>query len=181
MKAQFWSFDVIFAVVIFSIAITILAFTWYNINNQLALAYGDSATIMQLQAESLADTLMSQGNPPNWYSIINTTNVNTWNDTSVGIGEGNGNGISSARLYALMSMASNNYQATKQALGIGFDYYIRINSTENSGANINIGIGSNPATGHALTVYVEKRSSILDGTPVQVTIDLWTNTSLGLE
>ena len=39
MKMQFWSFDVIFAIVIFSVAITILAFTWYDINNQLSLAY----------------------------------------------------------------------------------------------------------------------------------------------
>ncbi|MCL5093008.1 MAG: hypothetical protein M1128_00895, partial [Candidatus Marsarchaeota archaeon] len=56
-KAQFWSFDVIFAIVIFTISLTILAYTWFNINNELALAYGNGGTIMELQAQTLAHTL----------------------------------------------------------------------------------------------------------------------------
>jgi len=181
MKAQFWSFDVIFAIVIFSIAITILAFTWYNINNQLSLAYGNGATIMQLQAASFAKTLLSSGSPSNWESIVNTTNTNTWNFTSIGIGATNGTGISSKKLYTLMSMANYNYQATKQALGIGFDYYITITSTSSNGGSISATIGMNPGKGRALTVYVEKRSSFINGNPVQIVIDLWTNTPIGVE
>jgi hypothetical protein len=181
MKAQFWSFDVIFAVVIFSIAITILAFTWYNINNQLSLAYGNSATIMQLQSLSFAGTLLSPGSPPNWDSDVNTTNINTWNFTSIGIGSANGTGISSKKLYTLMSMANYNYQATKQPLGIDFDYYITVTGTSSNGGSLNATIGISPSKGHALTVYVEKRSSFIDGNPVQIVIYLWTNTSIGVE
>ncbi len=180
MKAQFWSFDVIFAIVIFSIAITILAFTWYQINSQLSIAYGNGATVMQLQASSLASTLLSPGSPSNWNSYVNTTNQSTWSDIGIGIGS-NTSSIDSNKLYTLMSMSNYNYQATKQALGIGFDYYITITSQTSSGGALNISIGENPGTHNALTVYVEKRSSYIDGTPVQVTIELWTNTPFGVE
>ncbi|MGC8652279.1 MAG: hypothetical protein ACP5UH_03460 [Candidatus Micrarchaeia archaeon] len=180
MKAQFWSFDVIFAIVIFSIAITILAFTWYQINSQLSIAYGNGATIMQLQASALASTLLSPGSPSNWNSYVDTTNPATWSGIGVGIGS-NTSSIDPDKLYTLMSMSNNNYQATKQALGIGFDYYITITGQTSSGGALNISIGENPGAHNSLTVYVEKRSSHIDGMPVQVTIELWTNTPFGVE
>jgi hypothetical protein len=72
-------------------------------------------------------------------------------------------------------MANNNYQATKQELGVGFDYYVII-----TGGQMNITIGSNPATGGALTTYVEKRSAFIGGTPVIVKVELWTSTPLAI-
>ncbi|MGC8586124.1 MAG: hypothetical protein ACP5K5_01085 [Candidatus Micrarchaeia archaeon] len=180
MKAQFWSFDVIFSIVIFSVAITVLAFTWYQINSQLSIAYGNGAMIMQMQASALASTLLSPGSPSNWNSYVNTTNASTWSGISIGIGT-NTSSIDPNKLYTLMSMANYNYQATKQALGVGFDYYISITGQTSRGGALNISIGENPGTHRALTVYVEKRSSYIDGMPVQVVIELWTNTPFGVE
>ncbi len=176
LKAQFWSIDVIFAVLIFTIALTILGFTWYNVNNQLALSYGSGSIIAQLQVHTLAQNLLSPGSPAGWTSSVNTTNSLTWANVSIGLStSASSTNISVSKLYTFMSMANNNYQATKQELGIGYDYYITI-----TGGQFNIAIGSNPATGSALTVYVEKRNAVLSGTPVIMKVILWTNTPLAI-
>lgn len=179
MKAQFWSFDVIFAVVIFSFAITILAITWFSISNELAISYNNGGTLLQLQAQTLAQNLLSQGYPNNWQSIVNTTNSLTWGNVSIGLAGGTGSqSLSADKVTALSSMANYKYQATKATLGLAFDYYITIRSNPNNGAALNISIGQSPASGKALSVAVQKRSSLLDGVPVTVYTYVWTNTTI---
>lgn len=182
LKAQFWSFDVIFAIVIFSFAITILAFTWFNISNQLSLNYGSGSEIMQLQLQSVMQNILSPGTPSNWQSTINTTDPSTWGGVLVGLANSQGSySLSSAKVYSFISITnynSSNYQATKQMLGTGFDYYITIRSISNIGSGIDINIGSNPATNGALTEYVDKAYANLNGVPVMVQVTLWTNTTL---
>ena len=173
MKLQFWSFDVIFAIVIFSVAITILAFTWYDINNQLSLAYGSGSTIMGIQAQTLIQNILSTGSPGNWNSMINLTNTSTWGN--VGIGLSSGDGISSAKLYAFMAMANQNYEAAKQDIGVSYDFYIDIYNN-----NMNITIGKNPAQNNAFTIDVATATSNLNGAPVTIKALVWTNTPLGV-
>ena len=175
MKMQFWSFDVIFAIVIFSVAITILAFTWYDINNQLSLAYGSGSTIMGIQAQTLIQTFMSPGSPSNWDSIVNLTNVSTWGSVGIGVGSSSGGGISSAKLYTLMAMANQNYQAAKQDIGVSYDFYIEVYNNY-----MNITIGKNPSKNNAFTVDVATENSNLNGAPVTVKAIVWTNTPLGI-
>lgn len=178
-KAQFWSFDVIFAVVIFSFAITILAFTWFNINNQLSLGYSNGSGIMQLQLQSLSQNLLTPGLPSNWQSTVDTSNSATWTGVSIGLMQSQGSyALSQSKVYALASMANANYPATKQALGLGFDYYITIKSNSDVGPGINISIGSNPFSNGALTIYVNNAAATMDGVPVTVMTVLWTNTTL---
>ncbi|MCL5430072.1 MAG: hypothetical protein M1504_01175 [Candidatus Marsarchaeota archaeon] len=170
-KAQFWSFDVIFAIVIFSIAITIVGVAWYNINNQLSLSYGNGATIMELQAKSLIQGLFSVGSPSDWQAAVNTTNTLTWYNVSAGFAsEPLSSNLSMGKIYTLMAISNYNYQQSKMALGIGYDYYITIN-----GGIFNITMGKNPALNGAVTVYVEKRSAFINGEPVKVTAMVWTN------
>jgi hypothetical protein len=181
LKGQFWSFDVIFAIVIFSFAITILAFTWFNINNQLSIGYGNGSGIMQLQLQTLTQSLLSPGTPSNWQSTVNTTNPATWSGVSIGLTSAQGGYmLSPSKVYTFASMSNENYQATKQALGIGFDYYITIKSNTNVGSGINMSIGSSPFKG-ALTVYVDKTNAIMNGAPVTVEVILWTNTTIATE
>lgn len=178
-KAQFWSFDIIFALVIFGVAVTVLTFAWYNINNQLSLAYGSGDVMLQLQAKSLASGILSTGTPQGWQGIANTMNTIGWNNVSIGLASASLNSnLSSSKLYTLMSMANYNYQATKQPLGMAFDYYITITSNPSSGAGLNIIIGKNPQTNGALTTYIERRSALLNGIPVSIKIFVWTNTTL---
>jgi hypothetical protein len=180
LKAQFWSFDVIFAVIIFSFAITILAFTWFNISNQLSISSGNGTGIMQLQLQSLVQNLLTPGVPSNWQSTINTTNPSTWSSVSIGLASAQGSYLlSSNKVYALMSIANGkNYQMTKQMLGVGFDYYITIKSNSDLGSGIDINIGRNPSDNGALTVYVDKAYANMNGIPVTIQVALWTNTTL---
>jgi hypothetical protein len=135
---------------------------------------------MQLQLQSLNQNLFSPGSQ-NWQSAVNTTNVSTWQDIAVGIAPSQGSdSLSSSKVYTLLSMANYNYPATKQLLGVGFDYYITITSASSVGSGINISIGSNPSTKQALTVYVNKGNYVMNGVPVTVTTMLWTNTTLGV-
>lgn len=175
-KGQFWSFDAIFAIVIFSTAITILAFAWSGVNTQLSLSEGAGATVMQIQAQTLAQTLLSQGNPSNWQGLINVTNSSNWFMTGIGLGNStSGTTLSSQKIYALMAMSNYNYQATKQSLGIGYEYFISIYNNY-----YNITIGRNPATGGALTVYVAEESVTLNGAPATMKVELWTPQDLAI-
>ncbi|MDE1833177.1 MAG: hypothetical protein KGH58_02040, partial [Candidatus Micrarchaeota archaeon] len=136
LRGQFWSFDVIFAVVIFGVAVTVMAFTWFNINNELAITYGNGSNLMQLQLQTMAQNLFSTGTPTDWPGLLNTTNSLTWTGVNIGLADPTGK-ISPDKLAAMESMANSNYQATKQQLGIAFDYYVTLASSSSYGAGIN--------------------------------------------
>ena len=176
MKAQFWSFDVIFAIIIFSISLTIIGFAWYNLNSQLSLSYGSASVIEQLQAHSLAQNLLSPGSPSGWQSFVNTTNSLTWAGVSVGLANSTlSTALSPSKIYTLMSMANTNYQATKQELGVGYDYYIVITSK-----GYNITIGRNPSKNGALATFVDRRNAFVGTSPAVVEVIVWTNSTLGI-
>jgi hypothetical protein len=178
-KGQFWSFDVIFAVIIFSFAITILAFTWYSINSQLSLGYSNGSNIMQQQLRSLSQSLLSPGVPAYWQGTVDTTNSLTWGGVYAGLAQNqSGAALSPAKVYALLSMSNEDYQATKQLLGVGYDYYITIKSIPRTGSGINISIGSSPFNKGALTIYVANRNAVINGMPVNMRVLLWTNRTL---
>ncbi len=174
MKLQFWSFDVIFAMIIFSFAVTILAFVWYSINNQFSLSYGYGVASMQMQVQSLAARLLTPGTPVGWSSIIVANNTSTWNNISIGLLGSNGE-LSMQKLAALESMSNYNYEATKQAMGIGYDYYIIVNLQ-----GINIPIGSSPYANNALTIQVINEPISINGAPGNMQVLVWTNMSFGV-
>ncbi len=169
LKLQFWSFDIIFAIIIFGIAITIVGYTWYNISSQLSISYGETQPILAAQAQSFAQSLLTQGYPADWQSIVNFTVPSTWSGISVGL-LGSGGALSSSKILALY-----NYQATKFPLGIIFDYFILIYNN-----NINITIGRSPfnTTTYAITSIVKKAS--LNGQPVTVKVLVWASSPIGV-
>ncbi len=174
MRLQFWSFDIVFAIVIFSAAMTLIAFEWSGIEGQLSIAYSNNAQVMQLQAQTLGRSIFYTGWPPNWEGTVNSSNSLTWGLVSIGIGTGNGTQISPQKLAALLSMANSNYPATKQLLGVSYNYYIRISSQ-----TVNLSIGKNPAKYGAVTIYSSFTNGYVYGSPVSVTASVWTNTSYG--
>jgi len=173
-KAQFWSFDIIFAIVIFTVAMTILAYTWYNIDNQLALSYGSGTETMQFETQVLTERLLTPGTPADWNALVNTSNPSTWSDISAGLTlSSNSSTISPQKVYTLMAMAnynSSDYQATKPLIGIGYDYYIMI-----TGRDVNVTIGENPSIHNALTTYVYKTRAVFGTEPVLIKVIVWTN------
>ncbi len=80
MRAQFWSFDVIFAVVIFGTALVLLTFVWTSISNQYSLSYGLGSANLQAQLQSLQNRILGPGTPSNWNSVLNVSNTMTWSN-----------------------------------------------------------------------------------------------------
>lgn len=180
MKLQFLSFDAIFAIVIFTFAVSLLAFIWYTINSQISVASGTNYENMQLQLESLSERILGTGYPVGWYSKIDASNGQTWSNISIGIGTGIPGQISSAKLATFASMANGNYLATKQLVGVSFDYYIVISS-----ANYHLAIGKVPIrlSGGSLpgvTQQVTTKSVTVNGQPATMQLYVWTNSSFGI-
>lgn len=184
MKAQFLSFDAIFAIVIFIFAITILSFVWYTTNSQYSLIASGTTQNIQMQLEQLSERLLGPGSPSNWYGGI-LTNFSSlspsgtpswWGNISIGLGTGSPGNLSMQKIATLSSMANNNYQATKSLLGVGYDYYILIR-----GNGFLIQIGSKPKPfNNILTVETSAKGVVLNGQPAQMQMYIWTNSSFGI-
>ncbi|MEM3753030.1 MAG: hypothetical protein QXM58_00345 [Candidatus Micrarchaeaceae archaeon] len=175
MKAQFWSFDAIFAMVIFALVIVILTYVWYSVNSQLSLSEGYGIQNIQMQLLVLKSTILSQGNPANWNNLVVANQTSTWGNITAGLGNGQGNAISLQKAMTLMAMSNYNYQATKQVIGIGFDYYISINWN-----GLTLYIGHNPASYNAKSIQVAQIPIVMNGIPGTMTAEVWTNTSFGI-
>lgn len=178
MRAQFWSFDIIFAIVVFSSAVVILSLVWSGISSQYSLSYGLGPLTLQTQLQGLQSTVLGPGSPSNWNSRLNVSNTMTWSNITVGLGNGNGTSLSQGKILTLMAMSDSNtvsYQATKALLGVGYEYYIVINDS-----NMLMSFGSSPSNKKATAMQVATQSATLNGAPVSVRIILWTNKTLGV-
>ena len=178
MKVQFWSFDVIFAMVIFGVSLTLITYVWYNISNQYAIASGLGVASMQAQMRGMQESMLLPGAPSNWNSVLNVSNTLSWRNISVGLGTGGGSAISNSKVQSLFAFSSYNamtYQATKSLLGVGYDYYIRI-----SARNVSMVMGRNPIAYNAVTVQVSDMPVLIDGRLADLHMELWTNTTFGV-
>ncbi|MDE1834902.1 MAG: hypothetical protein KGH64_06215 [Candidatus Micrarchaeota archaeon] len=177
MKAQYWSMDMVFALLIFTSAILILASVWSRVNSEFSLAYGFGVGNMQAQLQGLEQRIFSPGFPQNWNAYADPGNSLSWNNVTIGLGAGNSSIISGDKALALMAMSNTNYQATKQMLGVGYDYFITIDSY----GNYNISIGSNPLTRNATAIQSATIPVILsNGATGTMRVMVWTNTSFGV-
>lgn len=178
MKAQFWSIDMVFAVVIFTGVIILLSTVWSSINGQFSSSYGYSIGTMQAQLSNLLQRIQTPGSPSNWDSFVSVNTVSTWSNISVGLASSTVAGtISRNKIMALMAMANSNYQDTKQVLGVGFDYYITISSQ----GQYNLSIGENPNNLNATAIQTATIPVTLDnGQPADMRVIIWTNTTFGV-
>lgn len=178
MKAQFWSFDIIFAMIVFGSALVLLTFVWVNVSGQYDTAYSFGLQTMQAQLQSLQSRILTQGVPSNWNSALNVTNTSTWSNVSVGLGTGRGGQLSINKIAVLAAMSNYNtitYQSTKPLLGVGYDWYIAVNYS-----NSTMAMGLYPYTRNPYAIQVARQSAVLNGVPVSVQIIVWTNKSFGV-
>jgi hypothetical protein len=178
MKAQFWSFDAIFAIVVFGSALMLITFVWLGVSSQFSLSFPLGTQLMQAQVQSLQNRIVSQGTPASWYVSVNALDTSTWNNISVGLGTGVNGQLSPTKIMAFLAMSSGSsatYQATKQLLGVSYDYYIVINAT-----NYTISLGLPPYKMNPYAVVVGRQSATLNGVPVAMQVILWTNKSFGV-
>lgn len=171
MKLQFWSIDVIFAMVIFSIAIVILTYVWFNVSQQFSVTYTNTLSNMQTTAQQISNRLITSGTPANWYYLVDPSNLSTWSNVSIGLAKGNGTSLSEAKIAKLAAVSLINYQASKQFLGTSYNYYINIYSPQ----LYNYTIGPNPIAYNATTIVISSTPVMLDnGVPAELRVMLWT-------
>lgn len=175
MKAQFWSFDAVFATVIFGVAIVLLTIVWFAVSSQFSLSSGLGVSTMQVQLQSLQRRLLATGSPPNWNAVVNVSNTISWSNVSGSLGLGNGTALSQAKVMTFLSMTHNitSYQATKALLGIGYEYYITI-----TGSDFAVSIGLSP--NNPTSIQVARLSATMNNAPVKVLLEVWTNRSAGV-
>lgn len=176
MKAQFWSFDIIFAIVIFIFAVILLTYIWVNISGELAVASGQNVAKLESQLQILDTQLTSTGSPQNWNTKVNLNEPNTWPNVSIGLGNGMNGTLSLGKIREFQNMSLTNYQDVKPSLGVAYDYYITF-----TGSNINMSIGHNPALANVTAVQVLSEPVVINGNPAQMQVELWSNSSLGIE
>ncbi len=174
VRAQFWSFDIMFAIVVFMVAITILTYVWLTLSSQFSNSYTDGINLMQSQLQGLGSGLLMPGSPSDWSSIVNLSDPTTWSNVSIGFGSGNGT-LSYQKIMTFLAMSNSNYQDSKTPLGVGYDYYIIINSTGS-----NLVFGKNPSSHNAYSTQVLTEPVIVSGNPATLTIEIWTNTTFGI-
>ena len=171
MKLQFWSIDVIFAMVIFSIAIVILTYVWFNVSQQFSVTYTNTLSNMQTNAQQLSNRLITSGSPASWYYIVDPSNLSTWSNVSIGLTNSNGTALSEAKIAKLAAVSLINYQASKQLLGTSYNYYIDIYSPQ----LYNYTIGPNPIAYNATTIVLSSTPVMLNnGVPAELRVMLWT-------
>jgi hypothetical protein len=163
--------DMIFAIVIFSIAILLLTYAWFSISQQFSITYTNTLSNMQTNAQQLSNRLVTTGSPASWYYSMDPSNLSTWTNMSIGFAEINGSALSSAKIAKLEAASQVNYQASKQLLGVNYNYYIQIYSPQ----LYNYTIGLNPSLYNATTVVVSSTPIIMDnGVPATLKVILWT-------
>lgn len=177
MKAQFWSFDAVFGMVVFIFGIVILVYAWVTISNSYTSSSSNNAGIMQSELVQLNAVLFNKGTPINWNSVINVSNTLSWGGISIGVGSTNdqSRSVSSSKLMALFAMSNTNYQLSKEELGVAYDYYINISSS-----TFSIAIGKNPELYNATSINTLKEPILINGAPAQAQIMIWTNTTFGI-
>ncbi len=177
MKAQFWSIDLVFAIIIFTAAMLLLSLVWLSVNNQFSVTYGYGIGVMQSQLSSLTQRLQTPGSPPNWNTAISENDISTWGNASIGLAHGNTSTISQQKLLAAVAMSNTNYQQSKQALGIGYDYYITVSAPD----DYNVSFGLSPSGRNPKAVQVASVPVTLDnGETATMRAIIWTNTSFGV-
>lgn len=168
----------VFAIVIFSGGIILLSFVWSSINSQFASSYGYSIGIMQIQLNNLLHRVQTTGSPTNWNSMVSANVVSSWSNVSIGLESSQGYGvISRNKFMTLMAMSNSNYQATKQVMGVGYDYFI----TFSSQGQYNMSAGLSPFNNNATAIQTATIPVVLDnGQAGLLRVIVWTNTTFGV-
>jgi hypothetical protein len=185
VKAQFWSFDVMFAMIIFVLTLLLLTFVWESISGELSIEYGGNLAHMQSQLQSLGSELLSTGTPPNWNTYINLNASNTWQNLSIGLGNGTASALSLAKINELTNMSQYDYQSSKTALGLAFDYYITFTCSSFSSSSCpggaTVSIGMDPAGLNATALQAVTLPVVVNGAAEQMQLVLWSNSTLSIE
>lgn len=164
-KAQLLSSELVIALIIFLIAISIFIFTWNLIFN----SYTEEKQIKELEfaAKGISDKLIYSPGDPSYWENNYSAGVNSLGlATSPGI-------FSGSKIWALSNMSSSNYTFFKQKIGAGrFNVYIEIIDTSSSQIIYSFGIAPNKSDSSIIYTNI-KRLGMLNESLVNLDITLW--------
>lgn len=136
--AQIWSLDLMVAVILFLSGI--MVFFVYSINQPGETQ--DNFELLFYDGKAITDSLLSSGYPANWNSsnviILGITDDDRINETKL------------ENLYDMIYI-DNDYQATKNLLNTGYDYYIFLYENMTINSNEVEGIGKPGTTKDNIT------------------------------
>jgi len=107
-KAQAWGFDLMVAIIIFSVGIII--FFIYSLNQPSQAK--ENLEKLSYDGKLITNSLLSEGHPDNWIE-----------DDVISIGILNNNKINETKLERFYDFAQNNYSQTKRTFNTIYDYY----------------------------------------------------------
>jgi hypothetical protein len=162
-KAQIWGMDLIVAVLIFSLTLSIYYF--YTINDRESTK--ENLDQLTHKGRLITEILLSQGTPTNW---------NEQQVTEIGLLT-NGK-INQTKIEQFYNLSTNNYEKTKQLFNSEYDYYFFLEEHIETPQGIIEGIGKtgiNKTNIEARNLIKIERITIHKNKPTTATLYIWEN------
>jgi len=155
-KAQAWGFDLLIALIIFTLGI--IAFYLYALN-------------MPNEAESIMETMNYQGNAIS-NSILSEGYPLNWNQDDVtNIGILSNNKINQTKLERFFSLSSANYVRSKSLFNTRYEYYVSLSENFTINGSEVEGIGNKPTSPKNLIKIA--RLTIYNNKPIIFNLEVW--------
>jgi hypothetical protein len=107
-KSQAWGLDLLIALMIFIIGLAAFFLFYLNYSDDV----GNDYESLSFDGNNLADSLFSEGNPPDWNSTL-----------VVSIGLLTGNSLDPVKLENFYYLSQSDYQQTKAIFNTNYDYF----------------------------------------------------------
>ncbi len=175
-KGQYFSFDAIMASVIFILALTLLSSHWFSLRAQI----DDRSDYLQTEAFRISDALLGPGDPPNWYfDIPHATRVGLSVNSSL---PSDLNLDTLQMAQGIISSDERAYNASRNLLGTGADYWVEVNTTYFDRNYQNFTFGRRPLNPteiakvrREIVVKTNSNPNQIHYYPGNMTLYLWTN------
>jgi hypothetical protein len=162
-KSQAWGLDLLIALMIFIIGLAAFFLFYLNYSDDV----GNDYESLSFDGNNLADSLFSEGNPPDWNSTL-----------VVSIGLLTGNSLDPVKLENFYYLSQSDYQQTKAIFNTNYDYFFFLDnnlSIDNSSVR---GIGK-PGVDlnniEASNLIKINRITTLNNQPVSAYVYVWEN------
>ncbi len=157
-RGQFFSYDIVTALVILSLAFSLIIFYWMSAQSSLA----DERPYISAQAIALSDSLLTPGVPVYWTSAT---------VTQVGLTDGWGtNTINGTKFGNLVSMSAANYLSTRGKLRSEYDFNVTLLNANDS-SRILYTAGAVPSGARNLVII--ERAVVYKNQPARLLVCLW--------
>ncbi len=173
-KAQFFSTDLIIAVIIFTLLFVTIIWLWEYTQQKITL-HEKKAEIEMPARIALSSLLQTSGIPSNW-SNYSLTDFSSDNIYSIGLSqENNPWNLDSRKISKLSSLNITKYLEIKKILGLSnpnFEFYIQFSKWNGSAHNLYSSSGISVWTNSTFVTSID-RYALIDGEKSHISMKLW--------